>query len=288
LTGNGLQIVVLGMHRSGTSALMGALDAMGMYVGSSEELTASNWENPKGFFERREVRRVCDALLHGSGADWWKLAAFKTESIPPSLRDEKVETLRRIVQNLDSNLVWAMKEPRLCVLFPLLQPLLSNPMVLHIIRHPIEVALSLQRRNGFSLQAGLALWERYNVEALEHSEATPSLRLLYSDLVSRPGAVLGRLAAELPPEVSGSLDPAAGEPTIDSSLRRNRVDEELCQLLTPSQAKLWDALAHDRKPPDFGARERSFNALQLADFERVQAAHGDQLRRVRNSSRSFA
>lgn len=70
------QVIVLGMHRSGTSALTGALSRMGLFVGEADHLTGSSWENPEGFFERLDARRICDALLHGSDADWWKVSGF--------------------------------------------------------------------------------------------------------------------------------------------------------------------------------------------------------------------
>ena len=157
------QIIVLGMHRSGTSALTGALAQMGIYVGAEEDLTAKSWENPAGFFERRDARKICDTLLQGSGADWWKVSAFSVDNANYEAVRSQREAIRDLVRRLDEHGTWALKEPRLCFLLPFFQSALRNPLAIITIRHPIEVAKSLRRRNGFPVRAGLALWEAYTV-----------------------------------------------------------------------------------------------------------------------------
>ena len=107
------QIIVLGMHRSGTSALTGALAQMGIYVGAEEDLTAKSWENPAGFFERRDARKICDTLLQGSGADWWKLSAFSVDNANYEAVRSQREAIRDLVRRLDEHGTWALKEPRL-------------------------------------------------------------------------------------------------------------------------------------------------------------------------------
>ena len=79
---SGPSILVLGMHRSGTSALTGALGLCGAWVGEEPELTGANIENPRGFWERRDARQVCDRLLQTAGAEWWKVTNFDPEGIP--------------------------------------------------------------------------------------------------------------------------------------------------------------------------------------------------------------
>src|SRR5688500_10568687 len=79
-----LGVVILGMHRSGTSALAGILGKCGAWVGSDSDLTDANLENPMGFFERRDIRAISDGLLHAAGADLWRVAEFEIEAIPPA------------------------------------------------------------------------------------------------------------------------------------------------------------------------------------------------------------
>ena len=77
-----MQLIVLGMHRSGTSSVTRLLNLAGAYFGPEGIATDPNAENPKGFWERRDVRAVCDGLLHGGGYDWWRIADFSVANIP--------------------------------------------------------------------------------------------------------------------------------------------------------------------------------------------------------------
>ena len=147
-------LLVLGMHRSGTSAITGALRLCGAWVGEETELTGANTENPHGFWERRDVRQICDQLLHTAGADWWKVANFNPDAIPHAILVEQRRKFEKIIAALDEHETWIVKEPRLCLLLPVLRDNITNPVCIHIFRNPLEVARSLKTRNGFSIAAG--------------------------------------------------------------------------------------------------------------------------------------
>jgi hypothetical protein len=74
---------------------------------------------------------------------------------------------------------------------------LDQPICIHLYRHPVRVAESLRRRDGFPLQVGLALWEFCTISALRGSGGFPVVRLAYEDLVRRPVETLEHLACEL-------------------------------------------------------------------------------------------
>src|SRR5688572_30794661 len=83
-----MQLIVLGMHRSGTSVLAGLLNIMGAYFAAEGLGIKANPQNPKGFWERRDVRALNDLLLHSAGCDWNRIAGFDRNNIPePALRD---------------------------------------------------------------------------------------------------------------------------------------------------------------------------------------------------------
>jgi hypothetical protein len=63
------RIVVLGMHRSGTSCVGELLAAMGTYFGPPGMGTGGNIENPRGLFERRDLCRLCQFILHQARTD---------------------------------------------------------------------------------------------------------------------------------------------------------------------------------------------------------------------------
>jgi GT2 family glycosyltransferase/glycosyltransferase involved in cell wall biosynthesis len=244
---------------------------MGAYVGEEAELTARSWENPLGFFERRDARTICDALLHGSGADWWKVSSFHPDNASYTTVTEQTRAIVKLVDELDRHGTWVLKEPRLCVLLPIFQRALRSPTVVHTFRNPLKVARSLRRRNGFPLRAGLALWEAYNLAALRHGDALPRVFLDYDNLIVDPERTLERLVSELRALEVDGLDAQAGVNAIDSRLQRETTDSEHFDwLLTSEQRALWDALVErtpERIPRTLGQQA----VATLSEFEADEA-----------------
>jgi len=118
-----MQLFVLGMHRSGTSAVTRLLNMAGAYFGPEGISNGADEGNPKGFWERRDIRAVCDGLLRESGCDWWRASGFGVENIPEEARHRHLGTLRKLLLEIDAHRPWVVKEPRLCLLFPLVRPL---------------------------------------------------------------------------------------------------------------------------------------------------------------------
>ena len=245
-----MQLIVLGMHRSGTSSVTRLLNLAGAYFGPEGIATEANEENPKGFWERRDVRAVCDGLLLGGGYDWWRVADFDTERIPEAVIEEQLEAFRRIVFQLDAHRPWVLKEPRLCLLLPLLRPALEAPVLVHVTREPLEIASSLATRNDFPVPAGLALWEAYTVAAVAASVGEMTVEVAYGDLVTDPvattTAMIGRLA-DL--GVQGLRTPSDREITafVSPSLhRQHREAQHRSGYLNTAQAALAQAADEHR------------------------------------------
>ena len=249
--GSSPALLVLGMHRSGTSAITGALRLCGAWTGEESELTEANTENPKGFWERRDVRQICDRLLHSVGADWWKIATFDPAAIPHAVLAEQNREFGRIIARLAEHTPWVLKEPRLCLLLPVLRGHITDPVCIHIVRNPLEVARSLQTRNGFGIAAGLALWEAYNRHALGASANLPRVLVSHESLMLHSVETLDGLVKRLDElAVSTLVMPDADrlERFINPSLyRRRATEEETEEYLSPSQRALWRQLCSDHK-----------------------------------------
>lgn len=244
-----MQLIVLGMHRSGTSAVTRLLNLAGAYVGPEGSTTPPNEENPKGFWERRDVRAVCDALLRDSGFDWWNVADFDVHRLEADSVERHQATLASIVQGLDEHRPWVVKEPRLCLLLPVLAPLLEDPVVVTVTREPVEIARSLAARNGFPLSAGVALWERYQLHALESTAGMPRYHLSHADLLARPVETLDAVLRWLREAGVGGLRspaPADVEAFIDVDLHRQRSEpDDHRELLNDRQRELATAVDRD-------------------------------------------
>ena len=272
------QIIVLGMHRSGTSCVGNLLTKIGIYFGDHSVSTGTGEENRKGFFERRDMREICDAVLQGSGSDWWAVGDFSTERVPVQIRTEVSTKFATVLEELHRHEPWFVKEPRLCLVWPLLSAQVANPVFVHVWRDPREVAQSLAARNGFPIDFGIALWERYVRSAFLVSRDQCSVILSYNQLLKDPEGETRRLVEELGRlGVSGIAMPSEAElsDAVDADLYRQRdvSSPELAELITPSQRQLVNALAErDAKNPVLVGSLSALSRLRIDDWARREAA----------------
>ena len=283
-----MRLVVLGMHRSGTSVATGVLELAGAWVGGPTELTKANAENPRGFFERRDVREVCDAILQSHGMDWWRTSALETDFEPTRVRPH-LERFAEIVDGLDARGTWVIKEPRLCLVLPALLPALDGARFVHVMREPLEVASSLTARNAIPPPAGLALWEQYVRSAVHYTTGRPRTMVRYERLVADPVRTATELVGSLSElGVDDLVIPsgAALGSLVTSDLHRERASPaERGDRFNVIQARLAAAVddetlldgSWDSGGLSVGARET------LAVFEAARA--GEQLVEVLASTR---
>lgn len=107
-------------------------------------------------------------------------------------------------------------------------PLLnSKPAVIFTYRHPLEVALSLQKRQGFKLSRGLRLWIQYNKAAVVNS--VDLCRVLSSNnaILADPLNETKRIANELTtkcnvPSPPRMLEQNVVDTFVDTSLQHGK------------------------------------------------------------------
>ena len=182
-------VILLGMHRSGTSMLAGLLSSVFSMHVPRQQVTASNYksQNSKGFFENFDVVRQNDEWLKDQDISWDKLHLFTV-----TYNGGKQKVLGRFksikatqagihgqkaleVYNNATNTPWVLNDPRMCLTLDVWTQLLKSdfyePPILFTYRNPLEVAMSLQarKRNSVSLLDGLRLWIWYNREAIRLS-----------------------------------------------------------------------------------------------------------------------
>jgi GT2 family glycosyltransferase/glycosyltransferase involved in cell wall biosynthesis len=207
-----MQIIVLGMHRSGTSAFTGLIHLMGAALGPSELIAQPAFDNEKGFWERLDVSRLDDAILEALGCNWFDLANFSPARLAHPGLDTFLVQAQRIIGQLDSHRPWVLKDPRLCLTLPLWRPLLDSPVCILPHRSPTEIARSINARDQLSLPHGIALWELYTLSALRASWELPRLGCSYSRLLSEPLGEVQALYEQLcAAKVSGLRLPSEDE-----------------------------------------------------------------------------
>lgn len=235
------QLVVLGPHRSGTSAVTGLLARMGAYVGAPEQNLPRDATNPKGFHERVDVVAINDALLACGAAPQW--STFRPGDADDAARALFEARARPVAGELAAHQVSVLKDPRMCLTFGLWRPLLPNPVCLLALRNPMEVAHSLRERDGCPLVVGVAVWEHHMRQALTASEGLPRYLVDYAELVADAGGCTARLAAQLRAQGIEGLDPGRAQGWIEPVLRHFQMERNvLDEVLNPAQLAFYRTL----------------------------------------------
>lgn len=201
-------VIVIGMHRSGTSLLCRCLEALGLFVGRWKQ-----WNNESPFFQI-----INEWLLRSHGATYKTIGPLLDRLADPAARERAVDVMRRLTESAWSALYlgparylryrglrgldfpWGWKDPRSTVTLALWLAVFPDAKVLHIYRHGVDVANSLRQRRrrlinrciataeevlgrtwnrpdcgaGYhtrrllSLEGGFSLWEEYLREARAH------------------------------------------------------------------------------------------------------------------------
>lgn len=178
-------VVVLGMHRSGTSALAGMLSALGVYPGG--ELLEASSSNKKGYFENSNAYTLNKEILLAMNSSWDD-ERFQYNKLEPKLEEEFIEKAKEILaQDYKFIESFVLKDPRMCLLFPIWEAALLQLDIkikpIFIIRNPMEVSLSLSRRNSISEEKSLILWANHYFQAEMHTRKYKRLIILYNELL---------------------------------------------------------------------------------------------------------
>lgn len=258
-------VIVLGMHRSGTSALTGLMCHAGL-TSPNDQMPLTD-ANPKGYWESVLLYSHNEDFLTSLGASW-----HSPELLPSGWEHLKEaqnwrSSLLEIVSSVYANKgIPIIKDPRFCVLISGLNVWLESPDIevvfLLPVRHPHEVAKSLSLREGLSVQQGLHLWMIYTYAALRSARSHPHVIVPFDDLISSSRLVAKTCQDVIGASLSGSFD----QDFIDSK-HRHQVSTSIrdeFRKLTPKDKReeeyaimLFNALVRSRR-------------LDRATFKQVQ------------------
>jgi hypothetical protein len=181
-----MSLLVIGMHRSGTSAVTGVVNLLGVPTGSRRDLLPPDTFNSQGYWESASLRHVNVHVLARMGGDW---------ASPPVLRSgwerkDDLADLRKIARSAFGRLYptppWVWKDPHNCLTLPFWRHLVGVYPVIFVHRNPIDVGLSLRNRDSLSLLFALALWEWYIRAALLNVAGHPVFMTSYERLLEDP------------------------------------------------------------------------------------------------------
>lgn len=195
-------VCILGMHRSGTSVVSRAVNLLGAYLGEERDLLPPAPDNQEGVWERKDLVDFHNRVLSHFSRTWHSVGPLPDgwhhlDEIQP-FKDELRELIERVFGNRP---LWAWKDPRTTLLLPMWIDVLSDLGVelrtLYVIRNPLDVAKSLQRREGFPHDTSFGLWLMANLSALEAVQGAPTLVVSYDNFLRNWDSELRRCAAGL-------------------------------------------------------------------------------------------
>ncbi|MFX1378942.1 MAG: sulfotransferase family protein [Promethearchaeota archaeon] len=176
-------VVILGMHRSGTSMVGGVLTRLGVTMGENfrEDRIISN---PLGFYEDIKFLNLNNDILREAGGSWEN---------PPKLeqilyqRSKFENSIKKLVKEKPQ--LWGWKDPRTCLTIRLYLPYLINAYFIVCHREPESIANSLYKRSRMPRDKAIKLYEIYQEEIVNFFKDYPNLRkidLNYNDVISNP------------------------------------------------------------------------------------------------------
>ena len=189
-------IVVLGMHRSGTSALTRVLNYCGATL--PKTLMRARDDNPAGFWESTRLFALNEEILESASSRWDDIGDFPqswfTSNLMPRYRQRMAALL---TDEFADDSLMVIKDPRACRLVPIFDAALrdigAQPRYIIPLRSPLEVAASLNARDNFAPARGMLLWLRHLLDAERFTRDKSREFVCYDELLTDWRKVVGQI-----------------------------------------------------------------------------------------------
>ena len=218
-------ILVLGMHRSGTSSLTNALTTMGVNLGENL-MPPHAGVNDKGFFEDVEFFALNVKILSFLKSDWHHLSPLQ-ENYITKLESAGLFTAacELVHRKFETTHLFGLKDPRIPKLLEFWKCVFDKCDVcisyLICLRSPLAVADSLKYRDGFPEEKSLHLWLTHTLNSLFHTHSHRRVVVDYDRLLTAPGVELDRISTHLGLEIREDLAKEYISEFLDGSLRHS-------------------------------------------------------------------
>ncbi|PWT86762.1 MAG: hypothetical protein C5B58_00860 [Acidobacteria bacterium] len=193
-------LVIVGMHRSGTSALARVLNLLGADLPNN--LLPANEHNAAGYWESYELMTMHDEMLEAAGTNWQD-----TGPIPQVWHHQlfigrhRARIVKELKTQYANSTVMVVKDPRVSRFVPLIAAALQEidvvPKFIISFRNPLEVADSLKARDGIPLLKSLLLWLDYTLRSEQGTRGFQRAFVCYDDLITDWRQTIRAAAARL-------------------------------------------------------------------------------------------
>ena len=266
---------ILGMHRSGTSALGGVLSLMGLEFGT--ELMKLNQDNPKGYFENNFVFQLNNRILTEHKSDWNDFQ-FKIENIDSNLKEFYIDNAKKIIEKeFNYTNKFAIKDPRICILFPIWEEACKrlgiDIKVIIPYRSPLEVARSIQKRDAYSIESGMLSWVQHLLFAEFYSRNYERMFLSFDRLIDNMEETLEEIASFIDIKLNKNTVLKI-QSFLDSNLKHNNHDIKNFSTQVPFFLKDSINLLEEKRFDDYNQfdviREEFLNVLKIFKFLTIE------------------
>jgi hypothetical protein len=191
-------VLILGMHRSGTSAIAGVSHLLGAAAPATMMQPAA--DNPAGFWESQTITGLNEAILDAGGCAWFDSLAFDPAKVSASYQHDLLPySISVLTHEFGDAPLFVLKDPRFSLVLDLWLPTFAAMNIavtpLLALRHPAEVMASLRRRDGMPGEIAAPLWLHYTLEAERHTRHRPRTVLSYDKFLQDWHRCLTRITA---------------------------------------------------------------------------------------------
>lgn len=272
-------IFVLGMGRSGTSAITRVLSLCGAQL--PKPLLGASESNLPGHWEPIDAININNAFLRRYAASWYDPTLRLQGEIVFSAQEKEtyIEQICGFIERSHTRSLLVIKEPRIAALaefwFEAARRAAVTAKIVVPVRHPDQVAASLAARDGLSAELSKVLWLKYNLLSERSSRELPRVFLDYANLLSDWRQEIGRIAERLAVDLSDA-DEVAIDRFLDPTLQRQRScgkpSDILGQTWTSDTYTALSAAARD-EPLNFQKLDATFSAFATCErtFRRAVA-----------------
>lgn len=190
-------VLVLGMHRSGTSALTRTLNLLGAAL--PKDLLNADANNETGYWESRALNQLHEEMLYEAGSRWDDWRAFDQAALPAERWQYFADRIAQLVlEGLRQERFLVLKDPRICRFVPLYQGIMKNLGVelryVLPVRNPLSVAASLAKRDRFTERFSAIVWLRHVIEAERTTRGRRRVVVSYEEMIEDWRPSLERIA----------------------------------------------------------------------------------------------
>lgn len=233
-------VLVLGMHRSGTSALTRTLSLLGCDL--PKTLVGAAPGNDLGHWESAPVCRLNDELLESAGSNWHDFDAVNPDWFrSPKAGEYRERAIATLEDEFAGSWLYVLKDPRINRLAgwwaETIEAAGVRPAILTTLRDPLEVAASLKKRDNFDVARGVLLWLRNTLDAEAQTRGRQRVFITYDALLSDWQGTSDRAAKAL--DLSWPKRQSAAAPLIDEFLSNKERHHKLNRDASADSAHVW-------------------------------------------------